>query len=164
MKHFAIVFLLIVISGCAATGPSFSERRNDMESTVKDKARLVFFRTKDTHLYSARKASVEIDNKKTGNCAFGGFFYRDLPEGKHIIKTELWDMPGKCEVVVNVKAGAIYYFRIDSRSESFAPMILAGAIGNAIESNNKSCGGAFKIYPQNESKAKNMMASLKLSD
>ncbi len=131
---------------------------------AKDKARLVFFRTKDSHLYSARKAPVEIDSIKVGNCAFGGFFYLDLPKGKHTLKTELWDMPGKCEVIINAKAGAIYYFRIDSRSESFTPMILAGAIGNAIESQGKSCGGAFKIYPENEREAKEMMASLKLSE
>ena len=164
MKQLLLVILSLSLIGCAASGPTYESKRNEIISLDEESARLVFFRTKESTLLIGRSAPVDIDGQKTGSCSYGGFFYRDILPGEYSIKTEIWDVPGKCELTLTAEAGEIYYFKVDPRSESFTAFMLGGVIGNAVESSGKKCGGAFKIYPASEEVAKEQMVGLKQSD
>jgi len=164
MRIFLIPLVFLLLSGCAATGPSYKSMQTEIASASKDIVRLVFYRTKESAMLIARNAPIDINNKETGSCAYGGFFYRDVTEGQYSIKTELWDVIGECEIFLNAKSGTTYYFKVDPRSESAIAFMLGGAIGNAIESSDKDCGGAFKIYPMSEEIAKQEMIGLNLSE
>ena len=164
MKKLSILIFTIIITGCAATGPSFLEVKSDIENLSKEKARVVFYRTKESSLYLARKAPVDINNKQVGACAYGGFFYLDIPEGRHSIKTEIWDMPGECELFLNAESGSTYYLQVDPRMESFTAFMLGGIVGNAIEGSGKQCSGAFKLYPASKEIAEKKLVNLRLSE
>lgn len=163
MKHFSIILFISLITGCAR-GPSYESMQADIAAVNDNQARLVFFRPKGNHLYMARKASIDINDDKTGACAYGGFFYRDIAAGEHSIKADMWDIVGDCEVTVNAKAGATYYFKVGPRLESFTAFMSGGIIGNMMESSGKVCGGAFKLSPTRKKIAKQKMVGLKLSD
>jgi hypothetical protein len=164
MKFILIVLMLITITGCAANGPTYESMQNEISKTGEDQAMLVFFRTKGSGLFRGRSAPIDLDNKETGSCSYGGFFYRDISQGEHSIKTEIWDMPGECEVILHAQAGETYYFKVDPRDESFTAFMLGGVVGNAIEGSGKQCSGAFKLYPASEEIAKEKMAGLKQSE
>ena len=106
----AVCFLL---AACAARGTGFDSSRGDISRVPEGKARVVFLRTDESLLYSARKARVLIDGEKTGGCALGGFIFRDMAPGEHRLVADTWDAPGRCEVIVTAEAGRIYYFQVD---------------------------------------------------
>ena len=164
MKKLIMMAITLIISGCAASGASYESLKEKTETSPDENARIVFYRTKESSLYIGRKAPVDVDDKKTGACAYGGYFYRELPPGKYALKTEIWDMPGECELTLDASAGDIYYFKVDPRSESFTAFMIGGVIGNAVESSGKKCGGAFKLYPASEEVAQKEMMGLKLSE
>ena len=170
-----------VLAGCAATGSGYEDMGSQVAQVPNGAARVVFFRTDESLLYSARKARVLVDGEKTGGCALGGFFFRDLPAGEHRLVADMWDAPGRCEVVVGAEAGQIYYFQVDPRVQSFwgfagpaaasellgqsiAFSIAAGVGGMTAESYGKECGGVFQLYPVDEPTALERLATLKLSD
>jgi hypothetical protein len=174
----AVCFLL---AACAATGTGFDTRRDDISRVPEAKARVVFLRTDESLLYSARKARVLIDGEKTGGCALGGFIFRDIPPGEHRLVADMWDAPGRCEVIVTAEAGRVYYFQVDPRPRSFwgfagpaaasdllgqsmAFSIASGIGGMTAESYGKECGGVFRLYPVDEPTAMNRLAKLRLSE
>lgn len=179
MKPLVIIFFLF-ICGCAASGPSFSDSRADMMLTSGEMAKVVFFRTRESALYIARKAAVYIDDSKIGGTAYGGFHYHDLSPGQHRLRVEMWDLPGDCELTLGAVAGETYYFQVDPREESFgafsaagfAASLVSGGVlaevgggiaGAAAESYGKECGGAFRLYPVDEDTALSKLTALKLS-
>ncbi|NNF41079.1 MAG: DUF2846 domain-containing protein [Woeseiaceae bacterium] len=181
MKSLVIIFFLF-ICGCAASGPSFSDSQAGMMLTSGETAKVVFFRTKETALYIARKAAVYIDDSKIGGTAYGGFHFHDVSPGQRRLRTEMWDSPGNCELTLNAVAGETYYFQVDPRQESFGAFFAAGTAaslisggvlladlggglaGAAAESYGKDCGGAFRLYPVDEETALSKLSALRLSE
>ena len=164
MNKFVIILITLLLSACSL-GPDYSIIKDKINSVpTENVARIVFFRTTESVLYAARSAPINIDGQKIGSVMCRDFLYKDVAEGKHILKTELWDMPGKCEITLNAKADNIYYFQVDSRSQSFWAFMAGGIIGNAIESSGKECGGAFKLYPNDPETAKIKLIDLRLSE
>lgn len=82
----AIISLHILLLGCAATGPKYSELAYNINSITTSKARVVIFRTEDSQLYVARSAPMYIDDKKIGECPVGSFIYTDISECNRIIR------------------------------------------------------------------------------
>lgn len=153
-----------LLSACAASRPTFDESVVGSESIPEGKARLVFFRTRDSGLYIARQAAVSLDGNKVGGAGYGSFFVHDIDSGRHSLKADMWDMPGQCELIFTATAGETYYFQVDPRSESFGAFaagdlasqlltmnvlvnIAGGVSAVAAESYGKACGGAFRVYP-----------------
>lgn len=166
--------------GCAASGPPFSDSQSQLVATSDDLAKVVFFRTKESALYIARRAAIYVDDSKVGGTAYGGFHYHDISPGEHRLRADMWDSPGVCELTLNAVAGETYYFQVDPRQESFgaffagslaAGLISAGVIadvgggfaGAAAESYGKVCGGAFRLYPVDEKTALSKLTALKHS-
>ncbi len=143
-------------------------------------AKVVFFRTKESALYVARRAAIYIDDSKVGGTAYGGFHYHDVSPGEHLLRADMWDSPGDCELTLNAIVGETYYFQVDPRQESFGAFSAAGfaaglisggvladvgggLAGAAAESYGKACGGAFRLYPVDEKTALSKLTALKLS-
>ena len=170
-----------LLCACAGSGPTFDESEVGSESIPDSRARLVFFRTRDSGLYIARQAAVSLDGERVGGAGYGSFFVHDIDSGRHWLKADMWDMPGQCELIFTATAGETYYFQIDPRSESFgafaagdlASQLLAmnvlvnvagGVSAVAAESYGKVCGGAFRIYPVDTDTALARLATIRRTD
>jgi hypothetical protein len=182
MQHtWSVSGFCLLLSACAATGPSFEVEQEKIAAVGSDTARFVFYRTNDSFLYSARKSRIVIDGETTGAVALGGFFYRDVTPGRYRMKADMWDAPGNCELLLTADAGSLYYFQVDPRKESLwsfagpagagdllgaeiAVSVAAGVVGMAAESYGKECGGAFRLYPVGADAARERIAGLRLSE
>jgi len=170
-----------LLAGCVATGAVYEDVRSEITELQHGVARLVFYRTDDSLLYSARSARVLVDGQKAGGCALGGFFYRDVSPGAHRLIADMWDAPGHCEVLLSAEAGSTYYFQVDPRPESFWAFagpatvsdllgqnivfsVAAGVGGITAESYGKECGGAFRLYPVDPQTARQRLSRLRLSE
>lgn len=145
LKTLAATTLLAVLTGCAATGPKYSEVITGQVSPLS--ARLIVFRTKESSQYSGRAASVKIDGNASGSCGFGGFNTFDVVPGRHVIAVDMWGSPGKCELSVDVSGGGSYFFEVQPRLGNLLSFLGAGVIGASLESVGQQCGGAFSIAP-----------------
>ena len=154
----------LLLCACAGSGPRFDESEFGTESIPDAKARLVFFRTRDSALYVARQAAVSLDGEKIAGVSYGSFGVHEIDAGDHGLRADMWDMPGQCELILTANAGETYYFQVDPRSESFGAFasgdlatqllttnvfvnVAGGVTAVAAESYGKECGGAFRIYP-----------------
>ena len=179
MKAFMILGALFL---CAYTGQQLTQVATGLhpETVRAEEARIVFFRTRDSALYIARKATILIDGQKMGGVGYGKFQYHDVEAGEHLLRADMWDMPGECVLTLNADAGETYFFQVDPRAESFGAFAagdvagwvlsenvlvsVAGGVGAvAIESYGQECGGAFRLYPVDAATAKTRMDSLKRS-
>lgn len=180
MKYVASV-LAMLLYGCSASGPLYGDMNVASDTVPAGKARVVFFRTTDSALYVARRASVSIDGEKVGATAYGGFNYHEVDAGTHTLRADMWDMPGQCELTLTFAPTRTYYFQVDPRAETFGafaagdfiaqllagnPVIsVAGGVGAvAAEGYREQCGGAFRLYPVDAATATGKLATLKHSD
>lgn len=173
--------IMLLLSACAASGPTFDRTALGSEVVPDGKARFVFFRTHDSALYLARRASVSMDGKRIAMIGYGSFFIHEIDAGEHGLRADMWDMPGRCEVIVTAAAGETYYFQVDPRAASFGAFasgdlvsqllvsnafvsVAGGVSAVAAESYGKECGGAFRIYPVDAGTATSRLEPLRLAD
>lgn len=146
LRTLSLFFLSITIVSCAATGPTYSESVASRPKS-KDAARVTIYRTGDNMQYSGRAVRLALDKNVIGNVDYKGFNIFDVESGQHVLTADIWDAPGKCNVVLNLMPATEYYFQVLPRTESLLSGMLGGALGMAIESGGKECGGAFAIAP-----------------
>ncbi len=175
-----ILLTISALAGCTASGPSYDASAGSIPVPA-DTARMVFFRTSESPLYSARRARIHIDDTPSGHCALDGFLVRDVAPGRHRLAVDLWDAPGECVILLEADAGEIYYFQVDSRPASYwsfaTPSALADLLGGSVavsaatglagleaESYGKQCGGAFRLYPVDPARARKTLGGLRESD
>lgn len=157
---------ILFLSGCAATGGSYQDMSLSI-TPVKDKTRLVLFRTKDSLAGSGRTTAVKIDGKSVQGVKYGGFTIFDEDIGDHIITVDLPDTYGKCLLPVHLEADHIYYFEIKPRLES---LNLGGGVGEALKAmnekspNREDCKGSFFIVHADEPDALEKLKTLKSSN
>jgi hypothetical protein len=176
-----ITIAFLSAGGCTAAGPLYEIEQSERISVPSTSGQVVFFRPGGIMLYSARQARIVIDGETVGGCGSGGYLMRDLVPGTYRLSSDMWDAPGRCEVVLNVEAGRVYYFRMDPRAASFlsfaGPLaagellassfpvaVGAGVGGMAAESYGRACGGAFRLYPVEPSAALAELHGLRRSD
>lgn len=157
----SVGFLTAILTGCAATGPRYSEVTSPQSVIFPSHARLIVFRTKESSQYSGRAAAVKIDGGSSGSCDYGGFNTFDVAAGKHIITVDMWDSPGKCELPIEVSGGASYFFEVQPRLGNLLSVLGAGLVGASIESAGQQCGGAFSISPVEENAALSKLTDLR---
>jgi hypothetical protein len=92
----------------------------------------------------------------------------------------MWDVPGRCELVVDVAGGSERYFEVSPRlANAVAPLpvvlapvnslgtlLASGAVmmtGLTVESVGNACGGAFEVVEQPGEHAQPRLASLRAS-
>jgi hypothetical protein len=162
LRTLSLLFLTITVVGCAATGPTYSESTaSRLKST--DAARVTIYRTGDHMQYSGRAVRLALDKNVIGNVDYKGFNIFDVVAGQHVLTADMWDAPGKCYVVLNLLPATEYYFQVLPRSENLLSGILGGALGMAIESGGKECGGAFAITPVVKESALSALQPLRLT-
>lgn len=183
MRSLVLVALVALAAGCTSGGsPLAPEERTttvaeNFAPVPEGMSRLVFLRSRESVLYVARSAPIYWGEEKLGSTVYGRYFHRDLPAGEHRLHIRNWDTPGRCEVVVDVRAGQTYYFMVDPREAGFgafvagdaAAMLLGqemwvalagGMAAMAAESYANDCGGLFRLYPVDETTATRLLVDL----
>ena len=145
-----------------------------------DSARLLVFRVADTPQYAMRTAGLSIDDAVQADLAPGQFRSFTVAPGRYRVAAELWDVPGRCELLVEVTGGSERYFEVSPRAanaaamlpgalvpvNSFATLLASGAVmmsGLAVESAGKACGGAFRVVELPAEQALSRLSTLRAS-
>lgn len=166
--------------GCAARGPSVTDVADQISTVPDGMARLVFLRTTESALYIARDTAISLDGACVGATGYGEFLYADVAQGAHRLRADTWDMPGRCELLLEAVTHQTYYFQVDPREESFGAFALSsfvvemisdgvlsslvgGRLGSAAESYGKACGGGFRLYPVDPVAARSRLRELTLA-
>lgn len=163
-KILLTAILVSILTGCAATGERYSEQASTRAAVAPSDARLIVFRTKESTQYSGRAAAVNIDGNASGRCDYGGFNTFDVSPGRHVIKVDMWDSPGTCELPIEVTGGSSYFFEIQPRLGNLLSFLGGGIIGAAIESSGRQCGGSFSISPVEENAALQKLRELRATE
>jgi hypothetical protein len=164
MKRLLLLSLIIITSGCAATGNNFIKNQSQLKQLDSNKSRIYVFRTGESMQYSARAVSVKVDDSIKKSCAYKGFNVIDVNAGGHQIQADMWDSPGKCTITVNLSPQTEYFFEVKPRSGNLIGALAGGLAGAAIESAGKTCGGAFSIEEVEPSLASEKIKTLNLSE
>lgn len=155
----AMMVATLLLSGCAATGASFSESVTPIRT---DRASLVIYRP-DAFQNSARNARVSVNNLKVAEVEHKGFVILELPPGYQTITVDMWDSPGSCSLQANLEPATRYYFEIGPRLASGIAGAAFGLIGQAIETSGRMCGGSYVIFPVEPRWALDALRDLKAS-
>ena len=157
-KH-CFLLVLITLAGCSSAPTRYLESFEAHSAPAKGDVRIYFYRTDDSPLYWVRDAEIKIDGKVRGASSVGSIFYFDVPAGPHSIKTDMWDIPGSCEIILHAQQGKTYYYKVTARWESFNVMMnnlydpISGMVQLYLDSLVQECSGAFAIMPVTESQA-----------
>lgn len=141
-----IVLISAVLGACAtpATGPLYADYQLQHPSSP-DKAKLTIFRQHFDYTAKARSARIKLNGQKVGGVDIDGFISVQTPTGKHTLSADLPDHPGACELGLDLLPDTEYFFEVNIRDDAIAPALLFGALGAAIETSGKTCGGLFAI-------------------
>jgi hypothetical protein len=163
MRLLAIgIVAVCALSGCAATGASWSEYAAADGAPPPDKARLVFYRSRNNQQYAGRSASIRLDGETSAtSCDYAGFHVLDIAPGKRFVTVDLWGTPGTCTLPVEVSANETYYLEIKPRPGSLFSSMAMGIVGQVIESSGQQCGGAFAVELVRKEFARQLLSDLK---
>lgn len=78
----AAIAAAAVLTGCAATGPKFSQQEAAMPKLAAEQGRVYFYRV-DSMLGAAVRPSVKLDGAAVGDSVPGGYFFVDAAAGNH---------------------------------------------------------------------------------
>jgi hypothetical protein len=171
----------LVLTGCAGGGMPYRDFAVTAVPVAGDSARLLVFRVGDTPQYAVRSASLVIDDVIHAGLGPGQFQTFSVAPGRHRIVVDMWDVPGRCELVVEVAGGSERYFEVLPRPanaaatlpmalvpvSSFGTLLASGAVmmtGLTVEAAGKVCGGAFQVVEQPGDQAQPRLASLRASN
>jgi hypothetical protein len=148
IKRIFTIFFLVVLTGCAAKGPTFQQIQPSIPAVREGYGRLYFMNPGRPH------ARVAIDKNMIGECKYGAFFWEDIPAGAHVVTLDnsgdfgAWDEP------IEVSAGQEYFMLIKPRSGPAMAQFLLGPLGvlaeAAIATEGKSGSFQAKILPPDE--------------
>lgn len=87
-RAFAVVAVVasMLLSGCATSGPKFSEMTPSLSAAQPDMGRIYFYRT--AMLGAAVQPEVRLNGQVVGKAVPNGFFYADRPAGNYQVATE----------------------------------------------------------------------------
>lgn len=105
---FAVTIISLVLAGCAANGPAFSEVGSAIPTLNSNKGRIYFYRLNPLLAPNAVATQIFLNGQDVGESRKGGFFFVDVPPGPVAISTET-------EVIkrlsFSVEAGQVRYVR-----------------------------------------------------
>lgn len=150
-RSLIFISIVIVASGCAATGKNFTEHQSLLNKVGENQSRIYVYRTGESTQYSGASAIVKIDNVKKGRCDYKGFNVFDVPSGNHELQVSGWGIPGTCTISTDFAPQSEHFFEIKPRVANYLPSILEptpliaiGAVGVGVSAVG-ICGGAFSI-------------------
>ena len=163
-RRTTIITLIFLLAGCAADGAKYSDA--NMPPLEPDKARIFFLRESGVYA-SAQTAKIDLDEKRIGSLAVGGYLFADVPPGKHVAAASDWWTTSS--LTFQAKPKTITYLNISaSPLSSSALLYLGGAagvvgsiVGVAVASSSED--GFYKISPLSDSEGKAELTPLSLS-
>ena len=132
--------IVSLISGCAATGPSYTSVKSTIPQLQSDKVRVYFLRDSG-FMNSGLTARVHINGTKVADLNMDGFAYVDRPAGNVLIMIDAPLNFGEARQMFNLESGKKYYFFVANNSSN----VMAGALGGAIGAASEG-GGRFAFY------------------
>lgn len=149
MKLTISLLFLLILSGCSATGPKYSEYQSSVLAIDKDSSRLFFYRRK-RFSSNGIDAEIYVNDNKVGECANGAYFYTDVLAGNNEIKVENLLSPGTHKIKRNLKGGKEYYFEVLVDDDYVEAGILLGPLAQALYISGKKnmSGWIFKQVPK----------------
>jgi len=166
LRLFSATLLILLLTGCTASGPQFHETRFAAEPVPTDKARIIFLRH-DENPMSEPVARLEIDGARIGELKNRGFRVVDAPAGERAIAVDSRAESGKLVLKLTVSAQHVHYLRVSRREEHYRHQMLplffglAGAVAASTLSDDK---GPFKIEPIEQAEATKLLSELRLSE
>jgi len=154
---FLISIVVLFISGCAATGPSYTSIKSTIPQLTSEQARLYFLR-EGSFANSGLTARVNLNGTKVVDLNMDGFAYVDRPAGNVLIMIDAPLNFGEARQMFTVESGKTYYFLVANDSSN----IMAGAIGGAIGAATQG-GGRFMFYQIPEDMALEQLKTKKKS-
>ena len=113
MKVMVRLFLIILVSvfatGCATSGPKFSEVIQTIPDLPADSGRIYVYRA-NSMVGAAAQPDVKLNGEVVGKSTPGGFFYFDRKPGAYEITTAT-EVDRKLSL--NLEAGQTLYVRLD---------------------------------------------------
>ena len=151
MKFIVVSTLLIILTGCGATGPRYSEHQSSVPSLDENRSRVVFFRN-SRFMSGGADAEIHINDTKVGECADSAYFYADVDKGPVTIKADNSGTPGTHAIDKDLEGGAEYYYEILVNESYVSSGVILGLIGQAVYvgSNDNVSGWIFKEVTKKE--------------
>jgi hypothetical protein len=78
----ALLAVVLVLAGCAATGPKFTEVEANMPTLQEGQGRIVFYRT-SSMVGAAVQPDIRLNDQVVGTSKPGSFFFVDRPAGRY---------------------------------------------------------------------------------
>jgi hypothetical protein len=101
------VLVMLVVQGCAATGPKAFEMSGALNVIPPGYGRIVFFRANSV-VGAAIQPDIRVDGQVVGQSRPGGFFYVDASPGRHVASS---GTENTSSADVQVVAGQTHYVR-----------------------------------------------------
>lgn len=99
--------VVLLLQGCAATGPKGSEMATTLSSVPPGYGRIVFFRS-GSFVGGGVQPDIRVDGQVVGQSKPGGFFYADVAPGKHVASAST---ETTANLEIQVVAGQTHYVR-----------------------------------------------------
>jgi hypothetical protein len=99
LYHLGMLALAAALTGCAATGPKFTQQEASTPKLSADKGRVYFYRA-DSFVGGALRPQVVLDGSSVGKSEPGGYFYVDTGAGSHEAATST-EVTNKLSFVVD---------------------------------------------------------------
>ena len=134
MRSLAIIFLVVLLSACAATGKPFIRADNPSEQ----EARLYVYRP--THfIQGAIYPTVYLDSKAVGELKNGGYLTLVVTPGEHLVTLAggflQWGHSSRT-YHVSLEPGRTYYYKLDPNMRGEGNRTIMGYSFGRVEEEN----------------------------
>ncbi len=138
IKRSLVLILFLIMTGCA-TGELFIMEQLPPLSAV-DEGRVFVYRKAAGGFGSGIRPDISVDGQIIGRAVSGGYFFVDLPEGRHIIQVE--QKMFSPEVAFDLKPGEEKYIKLRIVPGVFkghiSPILVDNTTGESEIRNTKS--------------------------
>lgn len=86
IKLIALVLMTIILTGCAASGPKFSEISSSLPTVENGKSRIYFYR-ESGFVGGGVQPNIKLNGTVVGESKPGGFFFVDEKPGQYSVST-----------------------------------------------------------------------------
>jgi hypothetical protein len=167
LKYFSVsLVVLMLLTGCSASGARFYETRFATEPAPADKARVIFFRLEEGPV-GGPPARLEIDGVRVGGLKNRGFLVVDAVPGEREVAADIWSDSGRFALKMNLESQGTYYLRVSRREEHrkyMALPLLFGLVGGIAAASLSDGRGPFKIEPIEPAEAAKLLPEFRLSE